>query len=590
MQAGNTRIGGIFQYGRLLEVPFYQRSYVWDTTQWSRFLEDTSFLSKSKKVFFFGSIILKNAPVSNTDEAYVTDKKVVIDGQQRLTTLMIFLRVLALKTNNAGAFDVMFCLPNGEPKLSHGKYDHADFNAVIKKVDIQLFPVNEHTSQIIKAFNYFSENISPNDYDWNEILKNSLFIEIGVQESEDEQQVFDTINSPGVSLTTAELLKNFFFKKENTAAYEKDWVAVFEPDAGVRDYWLQEIEAGRRKRVLIDVFFDAFFQILVDDKKYNVTAEDRIAFSRLDRLSISIKEFISKYCGGNKQVIIEQMSEYANSFRNAIMPDAVKTNIPADSGLERINVLIFGLSNTTIIPYILFIEKNVTSDSERAKMYGILEAYIMRRLVCHADNKNYNRFIASLILNRVLTATALCESLQSENNATDSTMYIPNDTELKQNFREAKLVNLQSKGILYLIETKIHPNMSAVALLGFDNYSLEHLMPKKWRNNWSGPKGEDAARRDSELLTLGNLAIIPQSLNASIRDASWQVKLSGKGYKAGLSACAAGLETMREVLKKTEWNETCIAERALWLYRHAAKVWHIDGLNGSSDEENDNPG
>ena len=76
-----------------------------------------------------------------------------------------------------------------------------------------------------------------------------------------------------------------------------------------------------------------------------------------------------------------------------------------------------------------------------------------------------------------------------------------------------------------MIESKIRPAGSSTALLGFEKYTLEHLMPKKWRNNWESCPNEEAARnRDSIILTLGNLAIITQSLNASIRDASWVMK------------------------------------------------------------------
>mgnify|MGYP001773520752 CR=1 FL=1 len=55
---------------------------------------------------------------------------------------------------------------------------------------------------------------------------------------------------------------------------------------------------------------------------------------------------------------------------------------------------------------------------------------------------------------------------------------------LKIGFESSKLVNLQSKGIIYLIESKIRPDNSSTALLGFNNYSLEHLMPKNWRKEW----------------------------------------------------------------------------------------------------------
>lgn len=106
---------------------------------------------------------------------------------------------------------------------------------------------------------------------------------------------------------------------------------------------------------------------------------------------------------------------------------------------------------------------------------------------------------------------------------------------------------------------------------------LEHLMPKKWRNNWGACATEDdAKKRDSLLLTLGNLAIIPQALNASIRDAAWNVKKAGKGQnKPGLLLCASGLYTLHDVLQKNDWNEHEIENRAEWLLANAQNIWKI---------------
>ena len=81
---------------------------------------------------------------------------------------------------------------------------------------------------------------------------------------------------------------------------------------------------------------------------------------------------------------------------------------------------------------------------------------------------------------------------------------------------------------------------------------------------------------DSLLLTLGNLAIIPQALNASIRDAAWNVKKAGKGQnKPGLLLCASGLYTLHDVLQKNDWNEHEIENRAEWLLANAQNIWKI---------------
>lgn len=573
MKAGEILISGIFNGSRLLEIPFYQRAYVWEEEQWERFLEDLSYVTKTKKPYFFGSIILKNGRTLQTWETY-SDCKVVIDGQQRLTTLMIFMKVLCLKNRENNLFERDFMLEDGRIALCHGRNDIEAFQKVIGQNEDKLLENKEPKSQIIAAYNYFTKHITDtSSYNRTVIKQNVQFVCIDLVEDEDEQQVFDTINSLGVKLTTAELLKNYFFSQNNVDEYNKNWAAVFEKDDDTKAYWDTEVEAGRYKRSLIDIFFDAYFQIFIQDKSYAVTAEDKILYTRLDRLAKSYQHFINTYCQGNKHVMLDHLKSYADCFFRTFQPDCCDMAIPASYGAERINVVLFGLKNTTMIPYLLYIAKNVTDPDEFHKMCGILESYIMRRMVVHATTKNYNNLFTSLILNRVLDADSLAARLRE---GKDATTYIPDNADMQNGFYTSKLYNLQTKGILYLIESKIRPANSSTALLGFNSYSLEHLMPKKWKNHWPPCATEELGKiRDARLLTLGNLAIIPQSLNASIRDADWKTKKAGKKDKPGLVLCAGGLHTLLDVLNKDEWNEDEIEKRAVWLYEKAVLIWKI---------------
>ena len=573
MKAGEILINGIFNGSRLLEVPFYQRAYVWDDDQWDRFLTDMEFVTKTKKPYFLGSIIFKSGKTPNTWDHF-SDCKIVIDGQQRLTTLMIFFKVLCLKKNENKLFERDFCLEDDTIVLQHGRNDIAAFDKVMRHENLEEIPNVVPTSQIISAFNYFLKKVDPDKLDRNIIKQNVQFVCIDLLDGEDEQQVFDTINSLGVRLTTSELLKNYFYNKDNVQEYEKNWVEIFEKDSETRLYWEQELETGRIKRSLIDIFFDAYFQIFLQDKQYSISAEDKIVYSRVDHLAKSYQDFIEHYCNGDKSVVLGRMSEYAKCFSETFRPEYCNMAIPAAPGIERINVIVFGLKNTTLIPYILFVAKNVENQNELRKIYGILESYLMKRMIIHATTKNYNNLFTSLILNGVLDAETLKERLNKGN---DATTFVPRDDDLLNGFNTAKLVNLHTRGILYLLEAGIRSAKSSTALLGFNNYSLEHLMPKKWRNNWDTCATEELSRqRDSLLLTLGNLAIIPQSLNASIRDSSWEAKKVGKGVdNPGLSVCAAGLTTIHDALQKNIWNETEITLRARWLYEQARSLWDM---------------
>lgn len=573
MKAGEILINGIFNGSRLLEVPFYQRSYVWDEEQWDRFLADMEFVTKTKKPYFLGSIIFKNGPTPNTWDNF-SDCKIVIDGQQRLTTLIIFFKVLCLKTNANGLFNREFRLEDDTIVLRHGRNDVAAFEKVMNLTKATEIKNETPASHIISAFNYFLKHMDPEKIDRKVIKQNVQFVCIDLLDGEDEQQVFDTINSLGVRLTTAELLKNYFYNRDNVQEYENNWVAIFEKDSESRLYWEQELETGRIKRSLIDIFFDAYFQLFLQDKQYNISAEDKIVYSRLDHLAKSYQDFIERYCNGDKSIVLGPMAEYAKCFAETFKPEYCNMGIPASSGIERINVILFGLKNTTLIPYILYVAKNVSSQNELNKIYGVLESYIMRRLVVHATTKNYNNLFTSLILNVVLDAQTLKERL---NKGSDATTYVPTNEDLLHGFQESKLINLQTRGILYFIESGIRPSRSSTALLGFSSYSLEHLLPKKWRNNWDACATQELARqRDSILLTLGNLAIIPQSLNASIRDGNWATKKAGKGpNNPGLAICAAGLSTIHDALQKDVWNENEISQRAIWLYEQAKSLWEL---------------
>lgn len=534
--------------------------------QWERFLSDMEYVTATNRPYFLGSIILKQTASGNTWDQ-ISDVRTVIDGQQRLTTTVLFFKALCMKLGRADLFTRDFVLETDDIALLHGKNDHEAFEKVASSRDDKR--IDDDSSNIVKAYNYFLDSIDVSKVDRGVVKKYVQFVCIDLNEDEDEQQIFDTINSLGVRLTTAELLKNYFFNRENFDEYASHWESIFESTKEKRDYWDQEIVTGRIKRSLVDLFFDSFLQISVQDKVYGVSAEDKIAYSRTGNLFQSYKDFISRYCSGDKSAILRKMKPYAELFESTFKPEHCLEAMPAHPGIERMNVLIFGLKNSTLIPYILYVRNNVSA-AEEAAIFSTLESYIMRRMVVHATTKNYNRLFTSLILNEILKVDDLRKALESDS---ESTTYIPDDDEVRAGFLTSRLTNLQSKGILYFLESAIRPSASGTALLGFDQYSLEHMMPKKWRNNW-GALAEGAAReRDKALLTLGNLAIITSSLNSSIRDANWSVKKAGKASKAGLIACSGGIVTMNDATNKTVWDDNEITARGKWLSEQALEVW-----------------
>lgn len=569
MDAGKRTINDIFNGNRILEIPFFQRSYVWDKTQWERLLEDMESISQSNKPYFLGSVILKQQPT--TTENRVGDQRTLIDGQQRLTTLSIFFKVLALKTKDDYEFNRMFKLRD----LIAIQHNHNDIDAYEKVMNLIELENLKGCDNITNSYHYFKENINPEKLNINNILSKILFVGIDLSENEDEQQIFDTINSLGVTLTTAELLKNYFFNRNEISTYETYWKNIFEKNEETKQYWDREITTGRLKRAFIDLFFFSFLQIKIQDKILNIKTEDKIEFSKVENLFESYKKIIQTYLGNDKNGILKEIKEYALIFQKNFDFSTIENELTAQSGIERINAIIFGLDTSTLIPYTLYILKNVPNDTNRNELFDFIETYILRRMVVHANTKNYNHlFTDRLINNEILSKKQFLDYLEGQ---ADKVNFLPSDEELKQGFDSSCLVNKQAAGILYLIESKIrNRSLQSTQLLGISKYSLEHLMPKKWENNWDKlSTQEDKINRNRKLLTLGNLAIITQALNSTIRDANWAIKRAGKADKKGLNTYAAGLETISQYLSKEEWNEKTIEERASFLYENAKEIWKI---------------
>ena len=569
MEAGKRTINDIFNGNKVLEIPFFQRAYVWEKSQWERFLSDMESVSENNRPYFLGSVILKQ---QMTPSQYSTgDRRTVIDGQQRLTTLNIFFKVLSLKTQNA-YLENIFRLPmqNNDIALLHNHNDVAAFNHILNLTTEEEL---SGTDNVTLAYRYFSKHIDISKLNFQNILTSIMFVGVDLGVQDDEQQIFDTINSLGVKLTTAELLKNYFFGRNDIQLYKDFWQSVFERDAESKDYWDTEITAGRNRRVFIDLFFFAFLQIKVQESNFNVKTEDKIEFSKLEVLFESYKRFIDDYLNGDKLSLMAEIRDYAKIFEASFDIGNVNRELSASPGIERINAIIFGLETSTLIPYVLYVLKNVSDEAERNAIFAYLEAYVMRRMVCHANTKNYNQlFTDRLISNKILSREALKEYIDVRS---DKTNYMTSDAELYNGFHGSKLVNKQSAGILYFIESKIRNRVyHSTALLGLSNYSLEHVMPKKWENHWGRLENSDAKNiRNRQLLTLGNLTIIPASLNSAIRDGNWDIKRKGRETKKGLNHYATGLDTFSPYLEAPLWNEEKITERADFLFEQAKDVW-----------------
>lgn len=576
MDAGKRQISSYFNGQDYLEIPFFQRSYVWREDLLKRFLESMKLISRTNKDYFMGSIISKFKPLDSSSKCKI---QLIVDGQQRLSTLALFLKVLLHREDNERAFDRMFFSADSADELclSHNFYDRECFNIIMKQRELAKV---ESNSLLASAYNFFIDNVNTEDYNSRVIRDRLTFVGISLDEDEDEQVIFDTINSLGVSLTTGELLKNFVFSKDSVDQYLSKWKPVFEDDEDVTYYWSSRTSMGRLSRPNFDNFLYAYLHIKINDPVLKISSNDKLRFRSAENLFGQYKDFLELTKTSFKD-FVQDLTSYAKLYKEYISPSILNEEVSKEYGIERLNVIIFGLDSTTLIPYVLFVLKNQDNKDERKEIFRILESYIARRLVCKSTNDNYSDLFALHLINgQILTGKCLLEYLSN----IDSSLSIPSNAELKSGFQNNILLNQRAKGLLYLLESKLNNDRNATSVRGLNSYSLEHLMPKKWKpTTWPLIDGYTEDDRNYRLKTLGNLTILPTKLNTAISNKAWSEKKAGSSKKGGLDEFAAGLETMKNVLPCETWDEERIILRAQWLYDMAKQIWFFYEDNTDDD-------
>ena len=236
MQAKETKIQDILEGTKQYNVPLFQRTYSWNTNQWKKLWDDILELCESEKPrrnHFLGSLV--NMPTNSSPEDVT--KFVIIDGQQRLTTISIILAALRDNAQNQGIPELAEEI-NNTLLVNPYKKENSDFYKILPtQVDRQTYydiiykKSAESSNLLYKAYNFYKKAIEKSAFKIEKIkniITNYLFvISIVLDKDDNAHLIFESLNADGQPLTQADLIRNNFFMKipvkdhENT--YDKFW-------------------------------------------------------------------------------------------------------------------------------------------------------------------------------------------------------------------------------------------------------------------------------------------------------------------------------------------------------------------------------
>lgn len=596
------------------DIPFFQRAYVWNEENWSDLLSN---LTNNNQNHFLGSIILKSAGATSGSYSRFS----IIDGQQRLTTLSVLLRACydhieknavkygydedVIKTCKVKMQELLYVSegqikPELHIKINHSRLDKPSFESVINGELAQNdqweqyvnLPDEDSTNNIIKAYAYFRDELQEfsqetiNDL-WGllTIDRIKFLVNIDLGPNDNEQAIFDTINSAGVRLSSADTIKNLLFQKyvellragqcydidkEAIEEYEKTWVDAFLSNDNTNAYWEAQRQYGRMKRRNIETFLHSFAVVKgffnpSENNMSDLPSEYRKAVSDMD-----IQEL---------KTFLKELHDYSDVYMDYFSNG--DDSYTFDEYISRVFCICNVLEVSTFYPYLLkqLYEKQIgrITEEQLKKDFFEIERYMILNAICKGSTKNYNNECLQMV-----------EGNKTPSEILESSVYI-SETSFSDGLRRMTTNKLPTL-LLFWIELYDRNSLNVdLKSLKYD-YTLEHIMPQKWMQNWQDVTAYDIDRNEVEdpddierirnhaIYEIGNMTLLNSKLNTSISNSDYYHKVEGKNGKKGIRALADLRLTRSVIDNNTEWNELKIYDRTIALESKIREIWDAQNL------------
>ena len=370
-------------------VPFFQRPYVWNYENWEILWESLNeiYLDYKNDVnseHFIGTLIIKQKQAEKIGE----NSFEIIDGQQRLTSFALLLKAIAdtckgdLPKLKERLFELLVFEDSRAQKhlrIIHNRIDKPYYEKIMLQENTDnIYAITNN--KIVKAYQFFLEKVKEMSDDERDMLKDIILnrvpiISMIISLNDDEQEIFDTINSLGVKLTTAELLKNFIFKEiELQPLFETLWQSIFEANEEQVSFWNKDKTSGRIIRTNIEVLLYCY--LIIQTKKE----------VRLDKLYKEYRIWLNDKELNEKELFLISLKDYAETFYQ--LPEGEELNEFAYNEIDkRFFHVIENLSMTTLYPLVIYLYKEVSGEETLKKYLSFLESYLVRRHLCKLTTK-----------------------------------------------------------------------------------------------------------------------------------------------------------------------------------------------------------
>ena len=548
MKAQDLQFTQLLEGSKQFIIPIFQRTYSWEQSHCQQLWDDIVRVGKSPKLngHFIGSAVY--IPETNVDAAI--PRWLVIDGQQRITTMTLLL--LALKRRlEAENLDEPISAAEVEDYYLRNRYGkgEAAYRMLLTRTDKETLmrlvdgkdPGKEGSYRIIENFSFFTKQIAKADLGdvWKGIKKLMIVDVCLKQDIDNPQMIFESMNSTGKALTQADLIRNFVLMGQEHDLQKR----LYE------DYWrsMEEKFGAGNYIKKFDEFMRYYLVIHARKGKIKVTDvyKEFKAYSRkheVEALLDSLKEFAGYYC--RIALGTEKDKDLAEAFHDIL-------ELRADVCYPMLMEV-----------YQDFRQEQITHE-EFLAVLRLVESYVFRRAICDIPTNSLRQTFATFM--RSVKKDRYVESVKAGFLLLPSYRRFPGDDEF---IRQIQLRNLYkfNRRSYWLRRFENHERKERVLV---QDYTIEHIMPQneKLSAQWQADLGDDWKRIHEQYLhTLGNLTLTFH--NPKLSDKPFSEKRDMKnGFKE------SPLKLNQELGAYELWNKEAISKRSNELAEAAKEIW-----------------
>ena len=538
-------------------IPVYQRNYDWKVTHCERLFNDIiNTIKPDGKPHFIGTFVYRETPADD-----IFNNRVIIDGQQRITSIILFARALyefvgdGLKSDINAKFlrHTAFGAEN-RFRLRPTEFDQGVFQKIMGGADD--FTADEKSSAMYGNYRFFHKQIAESKIDPQELFKalHKLNL-VGISlDNENPQKIFESLNSTGLDLTQADLIRNSLLMN-----LEYDLQTTL-----YKNYWLK-IEELLRPSGNVEKFM---VQYLITKRKSNAISDGKRQLSNKNLYEI-FKISYKKFFNDDAEACLRDVLRYAKLFKRCIFNgETVFADLPAlDKKFYELTVLLKAENAPILLMYLLDRhEQNHFNEATFIKFVDALISLAFRAMVCKRNG--IDQQFAGNVLAR----------LDKENPLTEKTFWqaitfgsgdraFPNDNDFQAALVRPDLqYRIKSDGYKYLLYS-LERAAGTQNLTAYSDVAVEQILPRKPNDNWKKHLTErgDLQAYEPWLQALGNQTLV----NGSDKGRGDLFDKKKIRYALSCFACTKALSGY------SHWTSKQIQARAKNLAATALKVWTL---------------